>query len=161
LPTSGRHPALYGVDPERDEFEVALVLAADRLGMPTLAICRGLQVMNVAFGGTLHQHLPDLHALEGHGLPNGASSVHEVKVSESSRLAGATRSAVLRCSSSHHQGLHRLAEGLDAVAWSRDGLVEAAERPSGWMVGVQWHPEATAAKDPAQQALFDALVAQA
>ena len=156
-----RHLQLYGMNAERDRMEVGLVLAADRLRMPTLAICRGIQVMNVAFGGTLHQHLPDVEAFADHRRPAGEGFLHEVKVLESSRLAEATGSAALRCYSAHHQGLDRLAEGLTATGWAEDGLVEAAERPEGWVVGVQWHPEHTAADDPTQQALFDALVRRA
>jgi putative glutamine amidotransferase len=159
---SERHPEVYGVDEGRDAFEIELVRAADRRRFPTLAICRGLQVVNVAFGGTLHQHLPDLDQVGAHGVPvaDGALT-HEVKVSESSRLFDACGRSVLACSSSHHQGIERLGEGLVPVGWSGDGLVEAVERPHGWLVAVQWHPEATAATDPDQQALFDAFVERA
>lgn len=156
------HPAAYSVDKERDEFEIDLALAADRQRIPTFAICRGAQVVNVAFGGTLHQHLPDHDDLGPHGIPKaGGGHLHDVKVSESSRLFSATRSSVISCSSSHHQGIDRVGEGLVPVAWTGDGLVEAVERPDGWLLGVQWHPEATAPSDPAQQALFDAFVEQA
>jgi putative glutamine amidotransferase len=155
------HPDVYGVDPDRDRFEIDLVLAADRMGVPTLAICRGIQVMNVAFGGTLHQHLPELAAFDRHRLPAKVGSIHEVKVDESSRVATASGAVALRGYSAHHQGLDRLGEGLAPVGWSEDGLIEAVERPVGWMVGVQWHPERTAPEDPAQQALFDALVDRA
>jgi putative glutamine amidotransferase len=156
------HPSLYGMDPERDEMEFELLLAADRMGTPTLAICRGAQVMNVAFGGSLLQHLPDVPGLVPHGIPGGGSaSTHDVKVAESSRLFSAAGRTVLACSSHHHQGLDRLGEGITAVGWSGDGLVEAIERDRGWMLGAQWHPEDSAAKDPGQQALFDALVEQA
>jgi len=156
-----RHPDVYGVDPERDEFEMGLVMAADRMGVPTLAICRGIQVMNVAFGGTLHQHLPDAAGFDLHRHAVTESLMHEVKVSESSRLMEATGAAAIRCLSAHHQGLDRLGEGLAPIGWAEDGLVEAVERPEGWMVGVQWHPERTAPEDPSQQALFDVLVARA
>lgn len=156
------HPALYGVDQERDEFEIDLVLAADREQIPTFAICRGAQVVNVAFGGTLNQHLPDHDQVGAHGTPKaGGGLLHDVKVSESSRLFSASGASVMSCSSSHHQGIDRLGEGLIPVAWTGDGLTEAVERPHGWLLGVQWHPEATADSDPAQQALFDALVEQA
>ncbi len=152
------HPALYGVDARRDAAEISLVRTADRLGVPTLAICRGPQVVNVAFGGTLFQHLPDVPQMQEHGAPaEGEATMHDVKVAESSRLSGAVDEATLRCESHHHQGLDRLGEGLIPVAWSGDGLVEAIEREQGWMLGVQWHPERTAASDPAQQAIFDAF----
>src|SRR5947208_1670998 len=75
-----RHPDVYGLDPERDEIEIDLLRSADRSELPTLAICRGIQVMNVAFGGSLHQHLPDVSGFEHHRLPAGVPFAHEVKV---------------------------------------------------------------------------------
>lgn len=154
------HPAVYGVDPLRDEAELALVKAAIALGLPTLAICRGMQVLNVALGGTLHQHLPDIQGIDLHGHPTRQSSVlHDVKVSTGTRLAAACGREVLRCTSHHHQGVDRLGAGLTEVAWSGDGLVEGVEvEGDGWVVGVQWHPEMTAAEDHTQQALFDGLL---
>ena len=83
--------------------------------------------------------------------------MHEVKVAESSRLHEASGQTTLEAASSHHQGIDRLGEALVPVAWAGDGLVEAIERPEGWIVGVQWHPEETASTDPAQQGLFDAF----
>ena len=152
------HPALYGVDARRDAAEIALVRTADRMGMPTLAICRGPQLVNVAFGGTLIQHLPDVPNMLEHGAPaDGEPTMHEVKVAESSRLFDAVSEATVRCESHHHQGIDRLGDGLVPVAWTGDGLVEGIEREDGWLVGVQWHPERTAADDPAQQAIFDAF----
>ena len=152
------HSALYGMDARRDATEIALVKTAHQIGMPTLAICRGPQLVNVAFGGTLIQHLPEAPDKLEHGAPkDGAPTVHDVKVAESSRLFDAVGEATLRCESHHHQGLDRLGEGLDPVAWTGDGLVEAIERQDGWLVGVQWHPERTADSDPAQQAIFDAF----
>jgi putative glutamine amidotransferase len=152
------HAESYGVEPARDELEIALVRTADEIGMPTLAICRGIQVMNVAFGGSLIQHLPDVDALAPHGPPLGGRPVmHEVKVAPETRLLATCGSQTLACSSHHHQGIDRLGRGLSPTAWSEDGLVEAVERPTGWMIGVQWHPEETAPEDPAQQAMFDGL----
>jgi putative glutamine amidotransferase len=152
----------YGVDPERDAFEIALVHAADRAAMPTLCICRGAQVLNVAFGGTLHQHLPDIDGLLEHGVPlEGTSSMHDVEAAQETKLGGATTTPTLRCSSHHHQGIATVGTGLTVAGRSSDGLVEAIERDmteAGWVVGVQWHPEETAATDPSQQALFDTLV---
>jgi putative glutamine amidotransferase len=94
-----------------------------------------------------------------HGTPSGQDHRrHSVKASPDGLLAAATGVEVLECSTHHHQGVEALGEGLAATGWSDDGLVEAIERPDGWMLGVQWHPEDTADRDPAQQRLFDALV---
>ena len=156
----------YGVDHERDAFEIALLHAADRTHKPTLCICRGMQAMNVAFGGTLHQHLPDLTSMIEHGIPlDGTEAMHTVTPASGSRLSALTKSGPLACCSHHHQGVDRIGEGLVATGWSEDGLVEAIERVvenpqdeyATWMLGVQWHPEETAESDPAQQSLFDAL----
>jgi len=153
------HGDIYGVESDRDAFEIDLLQAADRGNVPTLAICRGMQVMNVAFGGTLIQHLPAHEGYGAHGAPSGEDRIsHDVKVEQGSRLAGAVQAEVMSCSSHHHQGVDRLGNGITATAWSDDGLVEGIERDGGWMVGVQWHPEDTAHRDRAQQALFDALV---
>ncbi len=160
---AGPHPEMYGIEPDRDGLEIALLNAAARLGMPALAICRGIQVLNVAFGGTLHGHLPDVAGVGVvvHGPPlDGDPVLHDVKLAPGTRIAGAVGDEALSCSSHHHQGIDRLGEGLVATGWSEDGLVEAVEHEEGWMLGVQWHPEETAAEDPAQQALFDALVSR-
>lgn len=157
-----RHDALYGLEPDRDELEIALLLEADRGSVPTLCICRGMQVMNVAFGGTLIQHLPDDDRFSAHGMPSGEEAIyHEVKLAPGSRIADAAGTEVIWCSSHHHQGADRIADGIVPTGWSEDGLVEAIEREVGWMVGAQWHPEDSAANDPVQQGLFDALVRRA
>jgi len=153
----------YAVDPDRDAFEIALLQAAERAGIPTLCICRGAQVMNVAYGGSLQQHLPDVDGLLQHGVPlDDTTAMHDVEPVEGTRLAGTSETpSVLRCSSHHHQGIAVVGEGLTVAGRSGDGLVEAIERDAtddGWMLGVQWHPEETAATDPKQQALFDTLV---
>jgi gamma-glutamyl-gamma-aminobutyrate hydrolase PuuD len=159
--------AVYGVEPDRDDLECGLLRAADRQAVPTLCICRGVQVMNVAFGGTLHQHIPSIPGLGDHGVPiDDSRTMHEIKAAPGSRLAVATGGDVLSGSSHHHQGIDRLGAGLVATGWSEDGLVEAIEReedsPSApWMLGVQWHPEDTAAADEAQQSLFGALTKRA
>ncbi len=153
----------YAVDPERDAFEIDLLGAAERAALPTLCICRGAQVMNVAYGGTLQQHLPDVEGLLEHGVPlDDTTAMHDVEPAPGSRLAATTEApSVLRCSSHHHQGIAVVGEGLSVSGRSSDGLVEAIERDTDhgvWMVGVQWHPEETAAEDASQQALFDTLV---
>jgi putative glutamine amidotransferase len=152
------------VDRHRDELEIALVQEASRRDLPTLAVCRGIQVVNVAFGGTLVQHVPDLPGMIEHRPPAELGStpvIHEVKVEPDSRVAGATGRTVLSVASHHHQAIDRLGSGLRVVSRSDDGVVEAVEGEDGWLVGVQWHPEMTAAEDPAQQALFDALAERA
>ena len=152
----------YGVIGRRDGFELPLVRAAVERGIPTLAICRGHQVLNVALGGTLEQHITSGDV--SHGLPGveGGHATHDVRVQEGSRLAtalGTTRASV---SSHHHQAVEKLGDGLEAVAWADDGVVEGVERDGdAWIVGAQWHPEDTAADDPIQQRLFDAFVEQA
>jgi putative glutamine amidotransferase len=161
--TSDAH--VYGVEPDRDDLEMDLVRATEALSLPTLCICRGMQIMNTAFGGSLHPHLPDLEGTIEHGVPVADTrTLHEVRTAPGSRLRTVTGGDVLSCSSHHHQGVDRLGDGLLATGWSSDGLVEAVERDPGgpgrdtWMVGVQWHPEDTATADPSQQALFDGFV---
>ena len=121
--------------------------------------------MNVAYGGTLYQHLPDMDGLLEHGVPlDDTTSLHDVEPDQETKLAAATEAPSLRCSSHHHQGIAVVGEGLKVAGRSSDGLVEAIERNAasdtdgGWILGVQWHPEETAATDASQQALFDALV---
>jgi putative glutamine amidotransferase len=159
----GSHERLYGIEPDRDALEIALLHAVARDGVPTLAICRGIQVMNVAFGGTLHQHLPDVEGMGSHGPPLGDEPVqHAVKLAVGSKVSDAAGTEVLMCSSHHHQGIDRLGDGLVPTGWSEDGLAEAVELDGdGWMIGVQWHPEESAAFDPTQQRLFEELVHRA
>lgn len=154
------HPKTYGVDADRDEMELVLLSAAVRLGLPVLAACRGMHIVNVACGGTLHQHLPDLDGRDSHGDPTADRSiVHSVDVAAESRLGVALggRRRLEGCVSHHHQAVERVGPNLVPVAWSDDGLVEAVELGPGepWLVAVQWHPEANAAEEPAQQTIFD------
>ncbi len=158
----------YGVEQDRDAFEVGLLRAADRMHLPTLCICRGMQLMNVAFGGTLHQHLPGMPGLLQHGVPmEGTDTLHLVAPEPGTLLSATTKTEALTCSSHHHQGVDRVGAGLLVTGRSPDGLVEAIELAGAdgndpehttWMLGVQWHPEETAASDPDQQVLFDAFV---
>jgi len=157
---------VYGVEPERDALELALARRAVAAGMPVLAVCRGIQLVNIAFGGTLHQHLPERNGLLGHGVPaGGTAGCHQVTVASGSRLAKACggAGAIAACTSFHHQGIAEVGAGLVATAWIDDHLVEALELPAddaGWLLAVQWHPEMTAADDPVQQGLFDAFAAE-
>jgi putative glutamine amidotransferase len=145
------------LDPDRDELELALARAAVRLEVPTLGICRGVQLLNVAFGGTLLQHLPDLDGRVVH-RDEAKQAMHDVQVAAGSRLAAALGQETARCLSHHHQGLDRIGEGFTPVAWAPDGLVEGIERDQGWTVGVLWHPESTAAADPVQRRLLRGFV---
>jgi putative glutamine amidotransferase len=154
-------PTIYGVEPDRDALEIDLLRAAAEGSVPTLAVCRGMQVMNVAFGGTLITHLPDEPGMLVHGSPTEAAVLHTVKTAPDGLLAAATDADVLECASHHHQAVADLGPGVSASGWSDDGLVEAIERGPGWMLGVQWHPEETAGSDHAQQRLFDALIDRA
>ncbi|HEY0398791.1 MAG TPA: gamma-glutamyl-gamma-aminobutyrate hydrolase family protein [Acidimicrobiia bacterium] len=164
-------PALYGqetrpevahVNPARDEFEIPLVRAAIDRALPTLCICRGAQVLNVALGGTLHQHIRDREELVAHRNDDGSDGVlHEVRAQPGSRVMKAMGVERVRTFSHHHQALADVGTGLVPVAWAEDGLLEGVELDEGWVLGLQWHAEATAAADPTQQAIFDALVREA
>ena len=157
-----RHPRTVDISAERDDLELLLVHRALERDTPLLAICRGIQVLNVALGGTLHQDLPDdpggpiAHAqTEPRPRPT-----HVVKVmTEGTRLGAIVGDAELAVNSFHHQGLRRLGDGLRAVAWAPDGLVEAVEMTGErFVVGVQWHPEDLVGHDPAARSLFAAVV---
>jgi putative glutamine amidotransferase len=151
------HPAQYGTDPDRDELELALARAAVRSGTPTLGICRGVQLLNVAFGGTLVQHLPDGDGHVQH-RDEAKQALHGLRIEPGSRLAQAVGQVEAEGLSHHHQALDRLGDGFRPVAWAPDGLVEGIERDQGWTVGVLWHPESTAQRDPAQRRLLGAFV---
>ena len=156
------HPKQYSVDDDRDASEIALLREAVRIGMPVLAICRGAQVVNAAFGGTLVQHVPDRAGLGVHGpASHDELAMHDVAVEPDSRIAAITGCTTLSVSSRHHQAIDRVADGLRTVGRAPDGLVEAVEGEDGWLVAIQWHPEHTADRDAAQQSLFDALAAEA
>ena len=155
-------PECYGIDTEADVFEMRLVQAAVERGMPVLAICRGFQILNVATGGSLDQHITGREDLIGHGIPGVAPEMHEVRLEPGTWTAKAMGTETVQVSSSHHQAAARIGDGLVVSGRAPDGIVEAMEHPNGsWVVAVQWHPERTAETDPAQQGLFDALVDQA
>jgi len=152
-----QHPETNGTKPERDRGELALLQAALERDMPVLAVCRGLQVLNVARGGDLVQHLPEQVGHEEHCAVKGVFSDHGVKVDDASRLGSVIGTEVPTVKSHHHQGLGRVGSGLRETAWADDGTVEAVEDPEKrFAVGVLWHPEAG---DDTK--LFEALVAEA
>jgi putative glutamine amidotransferase len=129
--------------------------------VPTLGICRGLQVLNVAFGGSLIEHLPEGGAV-AHRSPNKEPTPHRVAVEPGSALAAVLGAGEVEAQSWHHQAVRTAGEGLQVVARAADGVIEAMELPGHrWLIGVQWHPELSAATDPVQQRLFAALVAAA
>lgn len=158
-------PTLYGADPhpetagiraERDRAELALLRAALERDLPVLAVCRGSQVLNVARGGDLVQHLPEAVGHERHRRRPGVFSEHEVEVERESRL-GRLLGGRAAVKSHHHQGLGRLGSGLRAVAWADDGSIEGLEDPGlRFALGVLWHPE-----EGEDDALFRALVEEA
>ncbi len=143
-------PTTNGTNPARDRGELALLTAALARDLPVLAICRGVEVLNVARGGDLVQHLPDVVGHEEHRAVAGEFSDHTVRVDPSSRIGSVAGDV----KSHHHQGLGRIGDGLREVAWAEDGIVEAVEDPEKpFLVGVLWHPEAGE-----DQRLFEQLV---
>lgn len=147
------HESVYDVDDEQDGFDLEAARQSLRLGLPLLAVCRGLQVVNVALGGSLQQDMG------GPGRDH-RHVVHPVALSPGSLVALAAGAEKAEVSCYHHQRVDRLGRGLLVTATAADGTVEALELPGahGWFAAVQWHPEDTAHHDPAHQGLFDALV---
>lgn len=156
------HPTIYNLSPERDAAELALMHALLKQPKPTLAICRGLQILNTALGGSLHVHLPDVVGeTVPHRAPPREPVPHAIRIDPNSALAGLLGEST-NTASWHHQAIDRLGEGLKAVAWAPDGVIEAVEMATfPDLVAVQWHPEITAAQDAGQQKLFEWLVIQA
>jgi putative glutamine amidotransferase len=140
-----RHPLCGATDPARDAVEILLLDHATERGLPVLAVCRGIQVLNVALGGALVQDIPSQCPSALHHAPrNGrAVRVHDVHVAPGTRLAAAMVARRLQVNSSHHQAISRLAHGLRVSARAPDGIIEGAEWEGSdwWAVGVQWHPE--------------------
>jgi gamma-glutamyl-gamma-aminobutyrate hydrolase PuuD len=151
----GLHPMTTGPHPERDEAEMMLLEAALAREMPVLAICRGMQLLNVLRGGSLHQHLPERVDHDGHREARGTFSEHDVKLAAGSQTA-AIIGQEARVLSAHHQAPERIGDGLDAVGWAEDGTVEAVEDPRQFAIGVLWHPE-----EGEDKRLFEALVDEA
>lgn len=154
------HPAVQYSDAERDASELALAraLAADGT-RPGLFICRGMQVFNVALGGTLHEHIPDVRPEDIHRGADGGWTVQPVTVQPASALARMMQATAVATFSGHHQAVKRVAPGVTVVATAPDGIVEALEMGDHpWLIAVQWHPEVSAESDPTQQRIFDDLV---
>lgn len=139
-----RHPATGVSAPGRDAWELSIAEAAIRMNVPLLGICRGMQVLNVACGGTLHQHIPDLVGHEAHSGSAAGYGTHQVRV-----ISGTTVRSIFPgggyfdVPTYHHQAVDKIGDGLVPVAWADDGIIEAveAESPGTFLVGVQWHPE--------------------
>jgi len=149
------HPTQYGVDEEQDAFDLAAARVALSDQLPLLAICRGTQIVNVALGGNLVQDMDDT-------VGNHRNRVHDLEVDETSPLGEIVgRKTAISCY--HHQCIARLGAGLTPAAYSRDGVIEAVtlQDHAGWYLGVQWHPEDSAATDPVQAAVFRHFVAAA
>lgn len=156
-------PTLRGVNPIRDANEIAAFEVAWSRRLPTLAICRGLQLVNVVQGGTLYADLDrDMLSNIDHRLGEAAlvGSAHQVQVEQGSRLAGwMDRAGRLDVNSQHHQGIRTLADGFAAAAWAADGLVEAYESPTHPLTAVQWHPEIGWINDDHARAVIGGFVA--
>ena len=152
-----RHPETDDNAPDRDVWELAVTKAALRLHVPLLGICRGMQVLNVASGGTLHQHIPDLVGHHNHSGTSEGFGVHKVRITGGTQILDILPDGTqyFDVPTHHHQAVETLGDGLVAAAWSEDGIVEAIEgkNPDEFVVGVQWHPEQ--GTDPR---LFRALV---
>jgi len=153
-----RHPETVGTNPDRDRFEIALARGALERGIPLLGVCRGMQVLNVACGGTLDQHLPERLGHDIHRPVPGLWAEHEVSFEPGSLAAQAAGAERLTVKSHHHQGVDRIADDLTASAWSTDDdCVEAIESSDGgFALGVLWHPE----EDP-EDRVIPTLIEQA
>ena len=154
------HPELGPTEPRVDAVELALVRAADRRKLPILGICRGMQLLNVARGGTLHQHLPDVvgSGVEHRQPAHASIPTHRIETASHSRLRATLGGPTLEVNSFHHQAVQELGRGLAASAWAPDGTIEAIENPGDRLVlGVQWHAEGLEDHRP----LFDLLIAAA
>ncbi len=157
------HPRIGSLDPERDETEFALIDALlARPHIPALLICRGMQALNVALGGSLHEHIADIHPENVHQGKDTFWTEHPVTVTPGSRLAAIAGDGPISVRSGNHQGVKELAPGLRESARAGDGIVAALEHPEHrFLLGVQWHPETTASPGNAHQRIFEALVTAA
>jgi putative glutamine amidotransferase len=154
------HAELGPIEPDLDRWEIALTQQAEAAGLPILGICRGCQVLNVARGGTLHQHLPDVTDGEiAHRQEvAGSQPTHTADIAPGSLLAAILGSSSAEVNSFHHQAADRIGSGLRPVAWSPDGVIEGLEDPErAFVLGVQWHAE-TLFDRPEHARLFEALI---
>lgn len=158
---SERHPGEVPLHPTREAFDMSLVREAVRIGIPTLAICLGLQELCVAFGGDLHPYIADdVPGALPHRTPEGGMVDHPLEITAGSRMAQVMPDGS-RVNSAHRQAVRNPGRGFRVAARTGDGVIEAVERRNtDFMVGVQWHPELMT-EDPAQAGLFEALVAHA
>lgn len=146
---------LYGVNPSLDQFETNLLKEAIDSDIPVLAICRGMQLLNVSLGGSLYIDLEDV---DSRTTPHW-DSLHDVRLSEGCRLSPVFGPVARDCHSFHHQSVRAVGSGLRVVGSSSDGMIEAIEHETcRWVVGIQWHPEDTSHHDVEQQRLFDEFV---
>jgi len=154
------HPMIYKVDEERDETELRLVDIILNKNIPTLAICRGMQVLNTFLGGTLYEHIPDIYGESVlHRRPPRETIKHDVEISPGSRLNGIVSTSRMEIVSWHHQAVNEVPKEFTVNARSADGVIEGIEMDSHpWLIGVQWHPELSASQDSLQQQLFDVFV---
>lgn len=155
-----QHSRTTKISHRRDQFESTLLKEALDRDLPVLAICHGMQLLSVHFGGTLDQHLADDPTRIDHDPSDPTPGpVHKVHVDDDSRLAEIFDGTEIAVNSSHHQGLQGAPGPLEEVAWAEDGVLESViSRDHSWVIGVQWHPEAMAASDEVQEQLFEAFV---
>lgn len=153
------HETIYAIDRERDGSELVLARRIVDTGLPTLGICRGVQILNVALGGTLHEHVPDVFGDDiAHRLPPREPTSHAIDVAPDSGLARILGETRFESPSWHHQAVDGVASTLRVAARAPDGVIEAVEMPDHpWLYAVQWHPELSR-NDDVQQRIFEALV---
>jgi putative glutamine amidotransferase len=158
-----RHPRTHNVSVVRDRFELGVLEVALARDLPVLAICRGMQLLNVGLGGTLEQHLGDRPGRLPHDRDRPrAEAAHKVRLASDSVLARVLGTTDVAVNSHHHQGLDRVADELTEVGWAEDGVLEAVEaRARNCVIGVQWHPEVMAPLDRTQAAIFGCFLAAA
>lgn len=156
-----KHPTVYNVDPERDRAEISLAQAALASDIPILGICRGLEVLAVATGGTLIPHLPDEYGeVVTHRAKQALSIQHAVDIIPDSQLAQIVGTTQVNVVSWHHQAVRTASSEWRVIGWATDGVIEALEhKHHPWAIALQWHPELSSSIDPLQHRIFEAFVA--